>query len=289
MSDLFGPALADAVARLDPAQPALASLGSGSKGNGTLVQLGGERLLVDCGFGLKATTQRLARLGLRPGDLSAIVVSHEHSDHVHGVTMLAQKYDLPVYASHGTLRAMRGKLYGRSFNSDQPFTINAVEVLPVTVPHDAREPTQFVFRHEGLAIGVLSDLGHVTPHVVRHYRNLDGLLLEANHDRELLAKGRYPGSVKRRVGGDLGHLANIQALEMLREIAHPGLHVVLGHISAENNDMSLLRDLFEPLRDRLRALGYASQSDGHGWTPIEALREVDHGSDPLAAETAGAL
>ena len=268
MSDLFGPAVTDTVARLDPAQPALASLGSGSKGNGTVVQLGGERLLVDCGFGLKATTQRLARLGLRPGDLSAILVSHEHSDHVHGVTMLAQKYDLPVYASHGTLRATRGKLYGTAFNSDQPFYINEVEVLPVTVPHDAREPTQFVFRADGLAIGVLSDLGHVTPHVVRHYQNLQGLLLEANHDRELLSRGRYPGSVKRRVGGDLGHLANEQALAMLTEVAHPGLNVVLGHISAENNDMSLLRDLFEPLRKDLFGLGYASQADGHGWTTV---------------------
>lgn len=252
--------------RLDPALAAIASLGSGSKGNGTLVQIGGQRLLVDCGFGLRATQNRLQRLGLRPGDLSAILVSHEHSDHVQGVAALAHRFDIPVYASHGTLKAQQGKLYGHAFISDQPFQVAGVEVVPVTVPHDAREPTQFVFTADGTRVGVLSDLGHVTPHVTREFQGLDALLLEANHDRDLLAVGRYPASVKRRVGGNLGHLANEQAAALLADIAHPGLNVLIGHISAQNNRMDLLQALFEPLRAQLASLGYATQEEGHNWT-----------------------
>ncbi len=259
-----------ALALADRARPAIASLGSGSKGNGTLVQLGGELLLVDCGFGLRAVTQRLARLSLRPADLSAILVSHEHSDHMQGVAALAHRFNIPVYASHGTLRATAGKLFGRAFTSDEPFAINAVEVMPVTVPHDAREPTQFVFRADGVSVGVLSDLGHVTAHVCRHYQGLDALLLEANHDRDMLAAGRYPPSVKRRVGGDLGHLANEQALALLQQIAHPGLRVLLGHISGENNCMNRLAELFEPMRGELADLGYATQAEGHDWRAIDA-------------------
>ncbi|MEM1229685.1 MAG: MBL fold metallo-hydrolase [Pseudomonadota bacterium] len=255
-----------ALALADRTVPAMASLGSGSKGNGTLVQLGGELLLVDCGFGLRAVTNRLARLALRPADLTAILVSHEHSDHMQGVAALAHRYNIPVYASHGTLRACAGKLFGRAFTSDEPFFINAVEVTPVTVPHDAREPTQFTFSADGVRMGVLSDLGHVTAHVSRAYRDLDVLLLEANHDRDMLASGRYPPSVKRRVGGDLGHLANEQALALLEQIAHPGLQEQLGNISGENNHMERLQQLFEPLRPRLAALGYATQGEGHGWT-----------------------
>lgn len=255
----------------DRSQPAIASLGSGSKGNGTLVQLGGELLLVDCGFGLRAVTQRLARLSLRPADLSAILVSHEHSDHMQGVASLAHRFNIPVYASHGTLRATAGKLFGRPFTSDEPFAINAVQVMPVTVPHDAREPTQFVFRANGASIGVLSDLGHVTAHVCRQYQGLDALLLEANHDRDMLAAGRYPASVKRRVGGDLGHLANEQALALLQQIAHPGLRVLLGHISGENNCMQRLAALFEPMREQLADLGYATQAQGHDWRAIDSV------------------
>ena len=275
-----------ALALADRSKPAIASLGSGSKGNGTLVQLAGELLLVDCGFGLRAVTQRLARLSLRPADLSAILVSHEHSDHMQGVAALAHRFNLPVYASHGTLRATAGKLFGRAFTSDEPFAINAVEVMPVTVPHDAREPTQFVFSANGVRVGVLSDLGHVTAHVCRHYQGLDALLLEANHDRDMLAAGRYPPSVKRRVGGDLGHLANEQALALLQQIAHPGLRVLLGHISGENNCMKRLAELFEPMRDELAALGYATQTEGHEWSAIDSAPAVAERAPILVAEPA---
>jgi phosphoribosyl 1,2-cyclic phosphodiesterase len=247
----------------------LASLGSGSRGNGTLVRLGGELLLVDCGFNLKRAEQRLARLGLRPGDLTAILVTHEHSDHIGGVAALAQRYGVPVWCSYGTQRAARGALAARCFLSDRPFTIGDVQVRPVTVPHDAREPTQFVFEQGGTRLGVLSDLGCVTPHVIEQFQALDALLLEANHDRRMLMNGRYPASVKRRVASDQGHLSNEQSEALLQQLQHPALKLVLGHISLENNDLALLRRLFEPYRPRLAALGYAAQDAGHDWIGID--------------------
>lgn len=250
----------------------LASLGSGSKGNGTLVSIGGQLLLVDCGFSLKETTARLARLGLRPGDLSAILVTHEHADHIGGVATLAQRFGIPVWCSHGTQRAVRGELPAKTFLSDQPFELGPVSVQPVTVPHDSREPTQFVFQCGSHKLGVLSDLGCVTPHVVERFSDCDALLLEANHDVGLLRGGRYPPAVKRRVASDQGHLSNEQSLALLREIEHPSLHLVLGHISQENNDLGLLKRLFEPFRERLAALGYAAQDSGHNWLALAAER-----------------
>ena len=149
----------------------IASLGSGSRGNGTLVAIGDAVFLVDCGFNLKQTEQRLARLQLSPGDLTAILVSHEHSDHIAGVTALAHRYQIPVYASFGTLKNGPQGFTCQAFDGDMPFELAGVTVNPVVVPHDAREPTQFVFEQDGKRIGVLSDLGFVTKHVVDQFAN----------------------------------------------------------------------------------------------------------------------
>ena len=179
----------------------LASLGSGSRGNGTLVELGETLILVDCGFTLKQAEARFARLGVRPAELAAILVTHEHSDHAGGVAALAYKYAVPVYASWGTLKAAAGggtSLIGSAINSHAPFSIGAVEVQPVVVPHDAREPTQFVFSCDGNRIGVISDIGHVTPFVIHQYQSLNGLLMKSNYDPAMLIRGRYPERVKRR-------------------------------------------------------------------------------------------
>jgi len=243
----------------------IASIGSGSKGNGTLVAIGRTRFLVDCGFSMRATEQRLRNLGLSPGDLTAIFVSHEHSDHANGVAALAHKYGLPVFATHGTCKAIKGGLRATTLIPGQTIQVDGVNVLPVTVPHDAREPTQFIFSDEHIRLGVLSDLGHITPHVLEHYQALDGLLMEANHDRQMLFTGRYPPSVQRRVAGDLGHLSNEQAAELLGRIAHPDLHVVIGHVSEQNNDLGLLAKVFEPLRSQVATLEFATQTQGHPW------------------------
>lgn len=243
----------------------LASLGSGSRGNGTLVSIGGAVFLIDCGFNLKQTEQRLARLQLSPGDLTAILVSHEHSDHIAGVTALSHRYNIPVYASYGTLKNGPKDFSCQAFDGDVRFQIAGVTINPVVVPHDAREPTQFVLEHHATKIGVLSDLGSVTRHVVTQFTGCDYLLLEANHDRGMLQRGSYPPALKRRVGGDLGHLSNTQALELLECIAKDSLHVVIGHISEQNNDAALVESLFAPLRGSLASLSLASQSDGQSW------------------------
>ncbi|MCB1683712.1 MAG: MBL fold metallo-hydrolase [Pseudomonadales bacterium] len=253
-----------------------ASLGSGSRGNGTLIEMGGERILVDCGFTLKQAEARLARLDLKGADISAVLVTHEHSDHAGGVAALAYKYALPVFASFGTLKASSGggtPLLGKPINSHSPFEIGAVTVHPVVVPHDAREPTQFVFENAGCRFGVVSDLGHVTSFVTAAYQRLDGLLMEANYDEQMLMRGRYPASVKRRIASELGHLSNPQSVAFLEAVAHDQLEVLVGHISQENNHLDLLEAAFAPLRSRVRQLRFASQDQGADWITVTAIDE----------------
>ena len=242
-----------------------ASLGSGSRGNATLVALGGQLLLIDCGFSVKQCEQRLAKMGLSAGDIDAILVSHEHADHISGVAALAHKYSIPVHASFGTARGAPLGFHAQTFDGDVSFSIGNVRVNPVRVPHDAREPTQFVFSCDALKIGVLSDLGCVTPHVVAQFSGCDYLLLEANHDRQMLQSGAYPPRLKRRVGSDHGHLSNEQAYALLEQLAHPQLTVVIGHVSEQNNDMELLRRRFATLEGRLQALQIATQQAGFDW------------------------
>lgn len=252
-----------------PAGPALASLGSGSKGNGTLVRLGDQLLLVDCGFTLKQVEFRLNRLGLRGGDLTGIFVSHEHSDHISGVAGLAHKYRLPIYASYGTAAARDIGLKVTVFDAHQPLQVGDVQANPVVVPHDAREPTQFVFQHQDCRVGVLSDIGSLTPHVVSSFENCDLLLLEANHDLGMLARGRYPERLKRRVGGDHGHLNNQQAAAFLERVANPRLKVMLGHVSQQNNDPAIVDEVFDPLRGSVGAMIQACQDYGGDWLRVE--------------------
>lgn len=255
---------------------AFASLGSGSKGNGTLVRIGGEYILVDCGFSTKQAVSRLSRLGVAPGDLSAILVTHEHSDHSGGVAALAYKYAIPVYASYGTLKALEPKLVGTVIDSHNVSTVGEVTVIPVIVPHDTREPTQFVFEHRGMRVGVLSDLGQVTPYVTEKYMGCHGLMMEANHDREMLMRGRYPEKVKRRIASNLGHLSNEQAAAFLDAVANPQLQVVVGHVSEENNHHDLLEACFAPFRAKVRTLQFANQQEGVAWVEIadELIGEV---------------
>jgi len=207
----------------------------------------------------------MARLDVAPGDITALLVTHEHVDHVRGVEVLAHRYNIPVYGSHGTLKAMGYSLAAQRIDSHCNFTIGTVTVTPVAVPHDAREPTQFVLHAQGTKVGVLSDLGHVTPHVVHHYRDCDLLLMEANHDLEMLQSGRYPPPLKRRVGGQLGHLSNRQAVALLQAVGHARQRVIIGHVSEQNNSQALLEAAFATLRDSVASLVIADQADGIGW------------------------
>ena len=254
---------------------AFASLGSGSRGNATLVRMGRALLLVDCGFSLGKAEKRLGCLGVHPRDIDAILVTHEHTDHASGVPALAARYGIPVYATHGTFNsfapdALADALIGGPVQGGRAFELNGVTVMPVTVPHDAREPVQFVFRRAGRQIGVVSDLGCVTPHVLDHYRGCHGLFLESNHDREMLLRGSYPARLKRRIAGDLGHLSNSQASQFLAAVASPELRVVIGHVSERNNHQDLLRQIFDDWSDRVRSLSYATQQGGIAWVSVDA-------------------
>lgn len=255
-----------------------ASLGSGSRGNGTVVALDGKVFLIDCGFTLKQAEQRLARLGLSGGDLTAILVTHEHSDHIGGVAALSHKYSIDVHASYGTLKYDLRGARTIPFDGDSPFEIDGVAINPVCVPHDAREPTAFVLQSDDETIGILSDLGTVTSHVFNEFQGCTHALVEANHDPMMLARGSYPARLKRRVGADYGHLSNEQAYGLLNRIAHPELHVVIGHVSEQNNSLDVLKEGLLPLDNSLASLQIATQNNGFDWIGDRPLkRQISFG------------
>lgn len=229
-----------------------AVLGSGSRGNAVLIRAGDEVILLDCGFALRELRQRIESLGEDLGRLSAVLVTHEHGDHCRGIGALARRYQVPVYMTPGTYMSREFGVLPQLhlIEGYQPFTIGSATVTPVAVPHDAREPSQFIFNYNDLTLGVLTDLGCVTAHVLSAYRHCDGLILEANHDPDLLATGPYPPSLKRRVASDWGHLSNAQSREFLNMVqAQKIRQLVIAHVSEKNNDLSLLRDLFNPAQN----------------------------------------
>ncbi|MCZ6829045.1 MAG: MBL fold metallo-hydrolase [Gammaproteobacteria bacterium] len=248
-----------------------ASLGSGSRGNATVLEAGDSLLLVDCGFSVRETDARLARLGITARALSAILVTHEHTDHCSGVARLSRRYQLPVYMSHGTFASGRCSDVHevRYFRSEAGFTVGEIEVMPVAVPHDAREPCQFVFRHGSCQLGVLTDLGSITTLVSRHYEGCQALLLECNHDPDMLREGPYPEALKRRVGGDWGHLSNAQAAEFLDRVQGSQLqHVVIAHISEKNNNKASVVQALETVYSRCADLCWADQQAGFDWLEL---------------------
>ncbi|MFP5381571.1 MAG: MBL fold metallo-hydrolase [Gammaproteobacteria bacterium] len=249
-----------------------ASLGSGSAGNGLVIAAGSTRVLMDCGFGLADSVARLARLGLAPDDLAGIVVTHEHADHLGGVGRLARKYRLPVWLTAGTL-AMAQDLEGvavRVIDSHAAFVIDGLELMPYPVPHDAREPVQYVFSDGVRRLGVLTDAGCSTPHIEATLAGVDALVLECNHDADMLQNGPYPASLKRRVGGRFGHLENGQAAALLAKLVHDRLQCVMAaHVSLKNNTPALAqRALAQALGCAERDVRVACQDAGFDWIEI---------------------
>jgi phosphoribosyl 1,2-cyclic phosphodiesterase len=222
-----------------------ASIGSGSEGNGTLIKNGTQgAVLVDCGFSAKEAVSRMAALGVLAEDLAGILVTHVHTDHIKGVARLANSCRIPVYTTWGTWAAkLNGALDDellRLITPHEMFEVANLKVQPVAVPHDAKEPCQFIFDDDKVRLGVLSDVGSVTPHMLEAYQGCDGLMLECNHDLQMLANGPYPLSLKRRVAGPLGHLNNQQSADMLSQLSLSGLqHLVVTHISQKNNHPDL--------------------------------------------------
>lgn len=218
------------------------SLGSGSSGNATLVQVTGPdacTVLIDCGFGLRQLVQRLALSGVVPQQLDAIFITHEHGDHTGCVQALSNQYQIPVWMSAGTAAAAgfvntTGLL--QTASDGAVIEIKSLQLLPFTVPHDAREPLQLACTNGNAKLGVLTDLGHATAHVLEQLQGCHALILECNHDSGLLDASAYPAFLKSRVGGQYGHLANTQAAGVASAVLHAGLkHVVAAHLSQHNN------------------------------------------------------
>ena len=254
----------------------VASLGSGSRGNGTLIEDGDTCLLVDLGFSVRETVHRLERLDRLPSDINAVLVTHEHSDHIGGVLPFILRFDIPVFMTAGT-RDSRAftKICEKlgvfnpveCFSPHKPFTIGGITIEPVAVPHDASEPCQFVFSNSVHRVGLLTDTGYITPHVQRQFQNLDVLLLESNYDPEMLDSGPYPYRLKHRISGSQGHLSNAQAASLLAGIDIRRLqHLVISHISEKNNLPGLVTSAITEVLDDWRGeLTLAGQDDGTQW------------------------
>lgn len=248
-----------------------AVLGSGSQGNGTLIASDNTLVLVDCGFSLRETERRLALLGVSAQQLSAVLVTHEHADHVHGVGLLARRYNVPIYLSRGTLRGMRKPVEAAGFlAADEHLQIGGLCIQAVGVSHDALEPLQYVFDDGSRRFGVLTDLGSYDAALLERYQGLDALLIEANHCRDLLGRGPYPMFLKQRVGGDYGHLNNHQAARLVSELGWQKLqHLVLAHLSSKNNQPQLARQCFvDTLGCDPDWLQVANQDCGLDWREI---------------------
>ena len=251
-----------------------ASLGSGSAGNALLVESGASCFMLDCGFSLRETVMRLQRLGRQPADLAGILVTHEHGDHLGGVFRLARKFSLPVWMTHGTWVAAREPAHGldlRIIANQQLLTIGALEVQAFPVPHDAREPVQYVFSNSVHRLGVLTDIGVPTPHACDVLSGCHGLVLECNHDARMLAASSYPYSLKRRISGHYGHLENSAAADLLTRIDCSRFqHLVAAHLSERNNLPILARNaLAQSLGCDASWVGIASPDTGFSWRQIE--------------------
>jgi phosphoribosyl 1,2-cyclic phosphodiesterase len=249
----------------------IASLGSGSKGNATIISHHKTTILVDCGFSLRQFEQRLSRLDLSPHQIDAILLTHEHADHGSGVARLAAKFSIPVWSTVGSARAVfEDDFIYHQLRGGEPVQIGCFEILPVTVPHDAGEPVQFVIHQvdSGKKFGILTDTGHITNHIIKAYDNLHGLLLEFNYDQAMLDTGPYPYPVRQRVSGNLGHLSNDQSIQLLRQIDTTGLNcLIIAHISENNNSADLVERQLSRL-DTIPLPVLASQKSGFDWVDI---------------------
>lgn len=253
-----------------------ASLGSGSKGNCLVAEAGGSRVLLDCGLTPRETERRLARLGLAPAELHGVLVTHEHDDHVGHAYPFGAQHRLPVYLTHGTRRAQEaaGKSAAgvelRIIEGCEPFTVGSIEVQPFTVPHDAREPVQFVLGDGARRLGVLTDLGTSTLHVETMLSGCDALVLETNHDLDLLWAGDYPTWLKERIAGPFGHLDNLSSGRLLAALDRSRLkHVIAAHLSHQNNRAALARAaLAHALGCAEDWIGVATQDEGTGWRAL---------------------
>jgi phosphoribosyl 1,2-cyclic phosphodiesterase len=248
------------------------SLGSGSTGNACLVQTKQALVMLDCGFSCKETVFRLQRMGVDPESVDAIVVTHEHNDHFSGVGTFSRKFKVPIWMNYGTYRSKSiGKLDQLTiFDSNKAFNINDLHLQPFPVPHDSREAVQFIFSYNNKKLAIVTDLGHISAHVKAILTDLNALVIEANHDYDMLWAGAYSQSLKYRVSGNYGHLNNHQAAEFVKSLDYNSLqHLVVAHLSSKNNSPDKTKMTFEHILNKLpKQFEIANQDQGYGWKEI---------------------
>ena len=254
------------------------SLGSGSGGNATLIEgLNGHehaRVLVDCGFTQREAVDRLRDAGCTPAELDLVFVTHEHGDHVGSALGLCKRHGVPLMMSRGTWRAIGSPTLEHGaiqwVRDGEHASVGPLLLRPFTVPHDAAEPLQLRVECGPWSLGLLTDAGSVTEHLLAHLRATHALIIEFNHDRDLLAASRYPPSLKARIAGPLGHLCNDTAARILAECMHGDLkHVVAAHLSEQNNSPDRVRAALEAAcRTAAPARYIASQAKGIDWIEL---------------------
>ncbi len=226
------------------------NLGSGSKGNSTFIQSQTTSILIDQGFSVKNLRERFEQAGLLPDSVAAILITHEHTDHTRGVGTFARRYKIPVYVTERTAAVIDDKIKKniemRHFVTGDMIQIGDLRIKTFHIPHDAQDPIGMVVSAENKRIGILTDIGEVRQSVLYQLTDLNLLFLEANHDTEMLINGSYPLSVKQRIKSRMGHLSNSQSLDLLRRLSsnEKMLHLILGHLSEENNLPDIVNGLF---------------------------------------------
>jgi phosphoribosyl 1,2-cyclic phosphodiesterase len=259
----------------------VAPLSSGSAGNAYWFESDGTAILVDAGLGTRETKKRLEQTGREIEKISAIVLTHEHSDHIRGADRIARKYDIPIYLTRGTLEASsidRDVTRTVVFENDTSFTIGELQVHSCRTIHDAADPACFVVEaRDGTRIGIASDLGYVNSEVLRHLSGCDGLFFEANHDIDMLRLGSYPWSLKRRIMSRYGHLSNDDSIDAVQRLLGAELKALcMIHLSQKNNSESIVRDMCTRLLNRTGAsleFAVARQFEPTGLFDIARRRE----------------
>ena len=267
----------------------VAALGSGSSGNSLLVQSGKTTLLVDCGFTMKETIARMYGLGVTPSEVDAILISHEHGDHVKGVGPLSRKFGLPVWCTHGTYNRMRDNRFPsvRLFHAHESFAIGDFHVDPFPTPHDAAESCQFVFEASSTRFANVTDLGACTPHVKEKLLGVHGLVVECNYDTDMLTNGPYPPSLQARIRSNYGHLGNEQAGNLVNQLDHPDLqYILLGHLSEQNNSDALaMQTMHQYLSERPERVRVLAQHCASEWFKIVVQDEQEQQKVQEISET----
>ncbi len=245
----------------------MAVLASGSSGNSIYLSTKNTAILIDAGLSGKELERRMESIDLNPGDISAILITHEHGDHIKGAGVLSRRYDIPIYATSGTWKAARKKLGKIDENFERviktQWQLGDFEIKSFPIPHDAADPVGYVINDGEVNFGLATDIGCITNELYDYLRNLDCILLEANHDIDLLREGSYPGMLKRRIRGDEGHLSNDETAELLPELLKSNKKstcpvVLLSHLSAENNRPELA---YLTVKNSVCAAGYKLGKD----------------------------